>query len=175
MTIFKWFKDQIMKLAVWWPNEQNAQVLLYLAGLVRLNKFCILNYIILDTSFFMLYAEVIILKLILDLDERTVQNIQGYATEKGINPSQIIETLFNSYIQEPAEAIEEYGLENIQKFEILITEYMNEAIYDIEELANSTEANEDDSKMANVFRKLNRDHLKNAALLTDLYKEYKGR
>lgn len=118
------------------------------------------------------------MKLILDLNEQTVQNMQGYAQAHNITINELVETLFNKYAQEPATAIDKLHVENgnlnvLNEFSKLLMEYMNEAIFDIEESAVSDEAYETDNAMANVFRKLNRDYLNEAYILINLFKAFK--
>ena len=118
------------------------------------------------------------IKLILDLDDDVVKNMQGYCDHHGINIEDIITSLFNNFIQEPAELIdglhsEDGNLDKLNNFSKLLMEYLNEAIYDIEETAKSDEAYETDRPMANVFRALARDHINKPYILPQLYKVYK--
>lgn len=120
------------------------------------------------------------MKLILDLDEQTMKNMQGYTTMHNITINELVTDLFNKYVQEPANVIDKIHAENgdlreLQSFRKLLMSYFNEAIYDIEESSRSDEAYDTDEAMAHVFRKLNRDHLENPYILTDLFMEYKKR
>lgn len=114
------------------------------------------------------------MKLILSLDDNVVKNLQGYAKTHDQRIEEVLESLFNQFIQKPSEKVEEIGLDELDNFRELLMHYLNEAIYDLESLAVSNEGVEDDERMAKVFRKLNRDHISNAHLLTDLYSVYKA-
>lgn len=117
------------------------------------------------------------MKLILDLDEDVIKNMNGYCKQQNITLEILITNLFNRYVQEPADVIDGIykrtgSLADLEKFTQLLREYMNEAILDIEESAKSEEAYDADEIMAKVFKVLARDLLDNAYLLTNLYKEY---
>lgn len=117
------------------------------------------------------------MKLILDIEEKTLNNMQGYCEQNKDNINELVERLFNKHIQDPANVIDEIvqndGMDKLSDFARLLTEYMSEATRDIEESAASSEAYNTDEAMSEVFKVLNRDHITKAILLTDLYKVYK--
>lgn len=115
------------------------------------------------------------MKLILDLDEKTIENMQGYADTHGVTINEVVENLFNTYIQEPANIIDEYGLEEIRTFMTSLTSYLNETILDMESLIGTSEEYEDDKKMIEVFKVLNRDVIHQSSTTATLFKTYKGR
>lgn len=117
------------------------------------------------------------MKLILELDDKDVINMQGYCKRQGISVNELVTTLFNRYIQDPADVIDELAerngnIDELLRFAKILTNYMNEAVLDIESLIGTEEEQDDDKVMANVFRKLNREHLSKADILIDLFKEY---
>jgi|SRR5690625_1789770 len=116
------------------------------------------------------------MKLILDLDQSTIENMQGYCSQNNISVNELIENLFNKYIQEPSNIIDDLAgnseLNKLNEFAEMLTYYLNEAIYDIQESANSEESYKTDLPMVEVFKVLNRDHVQNAFILTSLYKVY---
>lgn len=113
------------------------------------------------------------MKLILDLDEKTIENIQGFAEAHGISINEVVMNLVKTHIQRPVDLIDQMGLENIQEFAKIITSYLNEATYDIQALIDSNEENQDDRAMAEVFKRLNQVHIIKGDIITDLYKVYK--
>jgi len=118
------------------------------------------------------------MKLIIDIDQDTLKNIQEYCEVQNTTPGILLENLFNQYLQEPKNIIDEIiriegNLDEFHKFNKFLVEYLNEAIYDIEESAKSDQAYETDEAMARVFKALARDHIDQAHILTNLYKVYK--
>lgn len=118
------------------------------------------------------------MKLIIDIDQDTLKNIQEYCEVQNTTPGILLENLFNQYLQEPKNVIDEIlriegNLDEFHKFNKFLVEYLNEAIYDIEESAKSDQAYETDEAMARVFKALARDHIDQAHILTNLYKVYK--
>jgi len=118
------------------------------------------------------------MKLIIDINDNTLKNIQGYCQTQNIEISTLFENLFNKYVQEPADIIDQIyekngDLKDFQEFVKVLKSYLNEAIYDIEMLSSSPEAIEDDERMTRVFKALARDHIDQAHILTSLYKVYK--
>lgn len=117
------------------------------------------------------------MKLILDLSDELVQEMEVYARRKGITVNELVSNLFTEYIKKPHAhmktfEMDEGGIENFQKFTQILTIYLNEAIYDIESLIGTEEEDPDDEAMAEVFRALNRDYLKQLDILTELYLVY---
>lgn len=119
------------------------------------------------------------MKIIIDLDDAVAGSVMAYCDETGSTPSELFTNLFNKYMQQPFDILNEIMVngedEEFIKFQKLLYEYFNEAIYDIESIAESSEAYETDKAIANVFKVLARDHLKHAYIITSLYKAYKER
>lgn len=118
------------------------------------------------------------MKIILDMDDEALKNMQGYCDVQNIEMSNLIEKLFNKYVQEPANTIDEVysekgNLKDLEGFQKILIEYMNEAIYDIESASKSDEAYETDERMVEVFKALSRDYLHESYILTGLYKVFK--
>lgn len=117
------------------------------------------------------------MKVILNLDEQTVKEMQDYAKEKNITINEVIETLFIKQIKEPAEVINQLyehvgDVREIDCFREVLTSYMNETIEDIKMTIGTEEEYEDDVAIVHVFTRLNQEHLNNAAVLTDLFRVY---
>lgn len=117
------------------------------------------------------------MKLILDLDENTVKNMQGYCEQKKITLNELVETLFNRFVQEPADVFDkiyekEGDLKKLEEFQELLVEYLNETIIDLEEVSKTDEAYETDLKMLEVFRALNREYIYDARVMSGLLKEF---
>src|SRR5690625_4222055 len=117
------------------------------------------------------------MKLILDLDENVIKNMQGYCDQQDMTINELIERLFTQYIQDPANIIDGVyerngSLKPLEDFSEMMTHYLNEAIFDIEQSAKSDEAYKTDFPMIEVFKALNRDIIPTAFVLTTLYKAY---
>lgn len=100
--------------------------------------------------------------------------MQNYAQHANKSVDQVVESLFKDYIEKPVEYMQTEK-ESVYAFSRLLTEYMKEAIYDLEDISKSDEAKKDDKDMTRVFRALNRDHLANSKLLTELHRVYKDK
>lgn len=116
------------------------------------------------------------MKLILDLDEETVKNMQGYCQQNNISINDLVTTLFNENIQKPAMIIDKIyerdgNIEKYNNFAKTLMNYLNEATYDLEESARSDEAYETDLPMSEVFKVLNRDII-DSRITALLYKTY---
>lgn len=120
------------------------------------------------------------MKLILDLDEETHNNLQGYAAQNNLSVNDVVADLFNKYVQDPASVIDEVHAKNgdlreLIAFKKVLMTYINEAIYDIQQSSESEEAFITDEDMMEVFKVLNRDIVNEPYVLTTLFKEYKKR
>ena len=118
------------------------------------------------------------MRLILDIDEKTLENMQGYCEQNNIPLEKMITSLFNKHIQEPADVIDELHangeLDKLHEFARMLQHYLSEATYDIQESAASDESYDTDLPMADVFKVLNRDIAKKYDVLTELYNAYRG-
>lgn len=117
------------------------------------------------------------MKLILDLPNELVQEMQIYANKEKTTINELISSLFTEYIRKPRAHLktfemDEGGLNNFQQFTRVLTTYLNEATYNIESLIGTEEEDPDDEAMAEVFRALNRDFIKRADIITELYLVY---
>lgn len=120
------------------------------------------------------------MRLILDLDDDIVENMQHYCETHDITVNELVTTMFETNVQAPAEVFDDLyrekgNIKEIESFMQLLTQYLNEATYDIEESAKTVEAYETDKDMARVFKSINRDIVKQASNLTRLYQVYKER
>lgn len=120
------------------------------------------------------------MKVIIDIDDNTFRNIEGYCKTHNVEIGSLITNLFNKYIQVPANVIDDLyakqgNLNELNEFRRLLTKYLNDAIYDIEESAKSNEAYDTDKVMAKVFKVLNRDLADNAYILTTLFQAYQDK
>lgn len=117
------------------------------------------------------------MKLILDLDDNVVENMQGYCEQGNIDINYLVEKLFNTYIQYPAEMIDELAnnneLDEFYTFVGLVQVYLNRAIQDIEESANSDEAYDENGSVAHAFKILSRDYINSSHITTGMYKAFK--
>lgn len=119
------------------------------------------------------------MQLILDLDSKVVENMQGYCEQQGISINELVENLFNRHVQEPANIINEIydedgNLDDLKNFSKLLLIYVNETILDISDMINTTEENDEDAVMLEVFKRLAQEHIDKTYLLTDLYKVYRN-
>ena len=117
------------------------------------------------------------MKIILDLDDKMVKDLQNYTRLQDITISELVSKLFNKYVQDPANIVgklqtEKVTIQELEDFSELITAYVNEATLDIESLVGSDKEQENDKAMVEVFRRLNSKHLAQAEILTDLFTLY---
>lgn len=114
------------------------------------------------------------MKMILNLDEQTVKDMQEYCDHHNITINKLITDLFVRYIKEPTATFFEIDDDNeFWDFVLLLNNYLSEAIYDIKSLSESEEAFETDEAMAKVFERLSEKHIKQAYVVMDLFKVYK--
>jgi len=111
-------------------------------------------------------------RIILDLSEDTIRNLEGYAEIRGVSINDIVEKLFNICIQTPSDIIDKYGAEKVDRFGILLTKYLNETIWDMESMIGTSEENSDDRAMIEVFKELNRSSVMNSTVFTELLEVY---
>lgn len=88
--------------------------------------------------------------------------MQGYAETTQQNLGEMLETLFNRYVQEPSEKInkvykENGSLDKLDEFQRILHTYLNETISDMEFVADTSEAYETDKAMIEVFREIIRN------------------
>src|SRR5699024_10494732 len=118
------------------------------------------------------------MKLILDIDEKTLENMQGYCEQNNIHLEKMITSLFNKNIQEPANVIDELHAngetDKLSKFARMLKHYLSEATYEIQGNAASDESYDTHLTMADVFKVLNRDIANKYDVLTELYNAYRG-
>mgnify|MGYP001947207303 CR=1 FL=1 len=113
-------------------------------------------------------------KMILDLNEQTIKDMQEYCDHHNITINKLITDLFVRYIKEPTATFFEIHDDNeFWDFVLLLNNYLSEAIYDIKSLSESEEAFETDEAMAKVFERLSEKHIKQAYVIMDLFKVYK--
>ncbi len=118
------------------------------------------------------------MKIVLDLDEKLIGNMQGYCDTHGIDTNELITTMFNTYVQTPSEVFDDLyekdgNIKDIEDFLDLLSEYIREATYDIEEGSKSDEAYKTDEAMVHVFKALETDIIRQASNLVRLYEVYK--
>jgi|SRR5699024_3258234 len=117
------------------------------------------------------------MRIILDLDEKLIGNMQGYCDTHGIDVNELVTTMFNTYVQTPSEVFDDLyerdgNIKDIENFLELLSEYIKEATYDIEEDSKSDEAYETDEVMIQVFKALETDIIRQASNLVRLYEVY---
>lgn len=114
------------------------------------------------------------MRLILDLDDKLVSDMQDYCEYHGITINHLIENLFNRFVREPAISFSEVDEEkDFWDFVFLLENYLKEAKHDIEMLSKSSEAFDTDKAMAKVFERLIEKHLRYGFVILDLYETYK--
>ena len=113
------------------------------------------------------------MKIMLDLDESVITNMQGYAEQQQTSINELITTLFNRHVQKPATIIDENNGKEINKFAVTLTSYLNESILDIEALVGTEEEHKSDREMVAVYQRLNQKHVVKADVLTDLFQVFK--
>lgn len=112
------------------------------------------------------------MRVILDIDDKIFEDMQGYASTHNTDVNIVLEDLFNTYIQEPANIIDEIGMDELNDFAHLLHEYLNESILDMKVLIGTSEEYEDDSAMIEVYKMLLQEHINSPRVITDLYKTF---
>lgn len=119
-------------------------------------------------------GEVAGMRMILDLKDEVVKDMQDYCAHHNITVSQLIENMFEMYIKEPVIAFSEIDDDkDFWNFTSLLENYLTEAMHDIKALSKSTMAFDTDEAMAKVFKRLIEKHIKQGFVILDLYKTYK--
>lgn len=117
------------------------------------------------------------MKLVLNLDENVIRNINGYCDHHKISADELVEDLFTKFVQEPADSINEFvennELDDFYEFGEILKIYLYEVINSIQEDSESDEAYDTDKQMINVFKELVFNYIDNGHIATGLYKAFK--
>lgn len=113
------------------------------------------------------------MKIILDLDEEIIDSLNSYALHTDSTAGEVITLLFKKYLLDPNAILEKNDKSLTDHFAQTITEYLNEATFDIEALSKSNEKSLDDKPMIDVFKTLNRDVIANPYVFSTLLNTYK--
>lgn len=114
-----------------------------------------------------------IMRIILNLDEDIIEGLNGYADHTNQSIDDVVSGLFTKYLLNPNATLQETHPKLVDYFAQTLTEYLNEAILDIEALSKSDEKSLDDNPMMAVFQTLNRDIVSNPYVFSTLLNVYK--
>lgn len=117
------------------------------------------------------------MKVILDIDEKDLKNMQGYCEIHQYDLGQLMSHLFNKYIQKPATIIDTLNEHNHNispyfEFIRIFKYYLNETMEDIQSSIGTSEEYEDDKLMLEVFKRFNLEHTNDHYLIADLFTIY---
>lgn len=117
------------------------------------------------------------MKVIIDLSEQEIKDLNEIAQVNGETYSEILMPLFYNQFFNPATDLGNIILndkqEDFDNFRELLGYYLHEAIRDIEVSSKSEESYITDKAMVHVFRRLLHNHLDNIKITTDLYKTFR--
>jgi hypothetical protein len=113
------------------------------------------------------------MRIILNLEEDIIEGLNGYASHTNQSVDDVVTELFTKYLLNPNATLQGTNPKLVDYFAQTLTEYLNEATFDIEELSKSNEKSLDDKPMIDVFKTLNRDIVSNPYVFSTLLNVYK--
>jgi hypothetical protein len=112
------------------------------------------------------------MRIILNLEEDIIEGLNGYASHTNQSVDDVVSGLFKKYLLDPNATLQRTNPKLVDYFSQTLTEYLNEAILDIDALSKSNEKSLDDKPMMNVFQTLNRDVVTNPYVFSKLLHTY---